>query len=107
VSEHDTDSGSPRCTRKPGGLLAKLFLAKGDGRYLKLLDGLTRVDVLILGDWGLDAPSAEQRQILLELLDDRYDERSTLFTSQSRRMCGTRTWMIRRWQMPFWIGCCY
>jgi DNA replication protein DnaC len=65
-----------------GRLLAELSLAKGDGRYLKLLDGLTRVDVLILDDWGLDAPTAEQRRILLELLDDRYDKRSTLFTSQ-------------------------
>ena len=65
-----------------GRLLAELVLARGDGRYLKSLDALARTDVLILDDWGLDAPTPEQRRILLELLDDRYDKRSTLFTSQ-------------------------
>jgi DNA replication protein DnaC len=65
-----------------GRLLAELALARGDGRYLKSLDALAKTDVLILDDWGLDAPTPEQRRILLELLDDRYDKRSTLFTSQ-------------------------
>jgi DNA replication protein DnaC len=63
-------------------LLAELVVAKGDGRYLRLLDGFAKTDVLILDDWGLDVPNAEQRRILLELLDDRYDKRSTVFTSQ-------------------------
>ena len=58
------------------------MLAKSDGRYLRLLDGLTKTDVLILDDWGLEPPNADQRRVLLELLDDRYDKRSTVFTSQ-------------------------
>ena len=52
--------------------MQELILAKGDGRYLKLLAQLARVQVLILDDWGLDTPSAEGRRILLEILDDRY-----------------------------------
>ena len=47
-----------------------------------MLDALAKTDVLILDDWGLEPPSADQRRVLLELLDDRYDKRSTIFTSQ-------------------------
>lgn len=63
-------------------LLQELLLTKGDGRYLKTLAKLARIDVLILDDWGLDTPPAEQRRILLELLDDRYDRGATLIASQ-------------------------
>nr|WP_276605559.1 ATP-binding protein [Deinococcus sp. Arct2-2] len=65
-----------------GRLLQELTLAKGDGRYLKLLAGLARVQVLILDDWGLDLPTAGGRRILLEILDDRYERASTIITSQ-------------------------
>ena len=65
-----------------GRLLQELILAKGDGRYLKLLAQLARVQVLILDDWGLDTPTAEGRRILLEILDDRYERGSTIITSQ-------------------------
>lgn len=65
-----------------GRLLQELTLAKGDGRYLKLLASIARVSVLILDDWGLDVPTAEGRRILLELLDDRYERASTIITSQ-------------------------
>jgi DNA replication protein DnaC len=65
-----------------GRLLQELTLAKGDGRYLKMLAQLARVQVLILDDWGLDTPTAEGRRILLEILDDRYQRGSTIITSQ-------------------------
>lgn len=43
---------------------------------------LAKVDLLILDDFGL-APLTEQtRRDLLEILDDRYDKKSTLITSQ-------------------------
>lgn len=63
-------------------LLQELMITKGDGRYLKMLAKLAKIDLLILDDWGLDTPPAEQRRILLELLDDRYDRGSTLIASQ-------------------------
>jgi DNA replication protein DnaC len=55
---------------------------KADGRYFKLLAQLAKTDLLVLDDWGLEGPNAEQRRILLDLLDDRYDNRSTLISSQ-------------------------
>lgn len=63
-------------------LLRELTIAKGDGQYPKLLANLAKVDVLILDDWGLMKLSAENRRDLLEVLEDRYDRRSTIATSQ-------------------------
>ena len=63
-------------------LLRELMIAKGDGRYPKLLANLAKVDVLILDDWGLIKPNAENRRDLLEVLEDRHGLRSTIVTSQ-------------------------
>ena len=47
-----------------------------------LLRQIAKADLLIIDDFGL-APLAESvRRDLLEILDDRYDRRSTLITSQ-------------------------
>ncbi len=63
-------------------LLRELSVAKGDGRYPKLLTNLAKTDVLILDDWGLMKLNAENRRDLLEVLEDRHGSRSTLVTSQ-------------------------
>lgn len=63
-------------------LLEDLELARGDGRYLKLLKQLSKVDVLVLDDWGLTHLATTQQRDLLELLDDRHEMRSTIATSQ-------------------------
>jgi DNA replication protein DnaC len=69
-------------------LFATLALAHGDGRYAKLLRALSRVDLLILDDFGPEILTAEQRRDLLEIVEDRYDARSLLITSQ----IPTRQW---------------
>ena len=38
--------------------------------------------MLILDDWGLSRLIAEQRRDLLEIMEDRHDNRSTIVTSQ-------------------------
>ncbi len=63
-------------------LLQELGIARADGRYPKLLAELARTDLLVLDDWGLTPLNDEQRRDLLEILDDRYNARSTLVTSQ-------------------------
>lgn len=63
-------------------LLQELPIAKGDGTYAKLLTRLAKIEVLILDDWGLSKLVAEQPRDLLEILEDRYDSRSTIVTSQ-------------------------
>ena len=72
---------SARYVRLPR-LLQELGIARADGRYPKLLAELARTDLLVLDDWGLTPLNDEQRRDLLEILDDRFNARSTLVTSQ-------------------------
>src|SRR5438067_3135274 len=63
-------------------LFTALALARGDGRYAKLLRALSRVKLLILDDWGPETLSPDQARDLLEIVEDRYDAGSLLITSQ-------------------------
>lgn len=63
-------------------LWQELKIAKADGSYINWLNQLAKVNLLILDDWGLVAPNDEQRRDLLEILEDRYQQRSTIITSQ-------------------------
>lgn len=63
-------------------LFDELALARGDGRHARLMKTLTRVDVLILDDWGLQPLNAQARHDLLEIVEERYGRRSTIITSQ-------------------------
>jgi DNA replication protein DnaC len=63
-------------------LFEALALARGDGRYGRLLKTLGRVEVLILDDWGLSVLTGSERRDLLEILDDRHGRSSTIVTSQ-------------------------
>lgn len=60
----------------------ELKIAKANGTYANWLSSTAKVDMIILDDWGLVAPDEEQRRDLLEMLDDRYQQRSTIVTSQ-------------------------
>ncbi len=59
-----------------------LKIAKASGTYANWLSLLAKIDVLLLDDWGVAAPDDEQRRDLLEILDDRYQRKSTIITSQ-------------------------
>src|SRR6266478_590767 len=61
--------------------LQELPIAKGDGRYGKVLTALAKTDVLILDDWGLAPLSEDNRRDLLEIVEDRHDCRATIITS--------------------------
>ena len=63
-------------------LFEELDIARGDGRYPKLLQSLGKTDVLILDDWGLAPLGTTQRRDLLEVIEERHARRSTLITSQ-------------------------
>lgn len=63
-------------------LFHELTLARAAGTYPRLLARLARVDVLVLDDWGLAPIQDQERQDLLEILEDRYGLRSTVITSQ-------------------------
>ena len=63
-------------------LFAALALARSDGRYSNMLRAIARLDLLILDDWGPEPLDADQRRDLLEIIEDRYEARSIIVTSQ-------------------------
>jgi len=63
-------------------LFGELALARGDGRYARIVRALGGVQLLILDDWGLEPLDAQARHDLLEILEERYGRRSTIITSQ-------------------------
>jgi DNA replication protein DnaC len=63
-------------------LFNDLALAKGDGRYQRLMKSLARTNLLIVDDWGLSTLNDSERADLLEVLEDRHNTQSTIVTSQ-------------------------
>jgi DNA replication protein DnaC len=63
-------------------LFAELEMGRGDGRYPRLFRALTRVELLILDDWGPERLNADQRRDMLEIIEDRHGTAATLITSQ-------------------------
>lgn len=63
-------------------LFQDIVMAKGDGSYGKLAIQLTKVDLLILDDWGLAPLAAAESRELLDILDDRVSLHSTCLASQ-------------------------
>lgn len=63
-------------------LLEQLTIAHGDGRFAKQVIQLAKTDLLVLDDRGLETLSLSQRNDVLELMEDRHGNRSTLITSQ-------------------------
>ncbi len=67
-----------RCAR----LFQELAIARGDGRYHKLLKLFSKIQVLILDDWGSAPMDDLGRRDLLETMDDRHQVLSTIIVSQ-------------------------
>ncbi len=63
-------------------MFGDLSLARGDGRYPRLMRALGGVKLLILDDWGLEPLGPEQRHDMLEIVEERYGRGATLITSQ-------------------------
>jgi DNA replication protein DnaC len=63
-------------------LCLELAIARGDGTYRQLLNKIAKIELLVLDDWGIAPLSPDDSRDLLELLDDRYQFRSTIFASQ-------------------------
>jgi len=72
---------SARYVRLPR-LLHELIVAHGDGTYARTLQRLARLDLLAIDDWLLTPLKDPERRHLLEVIEDRYEQSSTLITTQ-------------------------
>ncbi len=63
-------------------LFTRLKLSKTDGTYIKELAYLQKVNLLILDDFGLQAFDNMSREMLMDIIDDRFNKMSTIISSQ-------------------------
>jgi DNA replication protein DnaC len=63
-------------------LMSQLKIAKVKGTILTDLKRIERSDMLILDDFGMQAFDSQARGILMDIIEDRHQKRSTLITSQ-------------------------
>ena len=64
-------------------LLQELALARLDGRYPKVMAAIVKCEVLILDDLLISPLSQDDEKELLEIIEERYDRKATVVTSQS------------------------
>jgi DNA replication protein DnaC len=64
-------------------LFEELHESRGDGRHLKILKRLAKVQVLILDDFLISALTAPERKDVLEIIEDRYQAAATIIGTQS------------------------
>ena len=77
-----------------------------EGKYLKFLSNLAKFDLLILDDWASMPLVDEQRRALFEILEDRYDRKSTLVSAQIPVEGGMKLWETRHSPTPSWTVWC-
>lgn len=63
-------------------LFGSLGVARGDGRYSKLMNSIAKADLLLIDDWGLSVLGTQERNDLLEVIEDRHELKSTIIASQ-------------------------
>ena len=59
-----------------------LKMAKADDSYKKELKRIERSDLFILDDFGLQQMDTQNRLSLLEIIEDRYKQKSMIISSQ-------------------------
>lgn len=63
-------------------LFTKLHGARADNTLFKEISKIEKHDLLILDDFGLQSLEKRQRDILMEIIEDRHNRRSTIIASQ-------------------------
>ncbi|CAO0821448.1 hypothetical protein DFAR_2330035 [Desulfarculales bacterium] len=63
-------------------LLREMVAPRGDGSYQKMIVASSKINLLILDGWGLEKLSRAQSLDMLEGLEERYGQGSTIVTAQ-------------------------
>lgn len=63
-------------------LFQDLTLARGDGRYNKLMNSISKTHLIVIDDWGLASLTDHEQRDFLEILEDRYNIHSTIIAGQ-------------------------
>jgi DNA replication protein DnaC len=63
----------------------QIAIAKTDGFLIKWLNQIKKVQLIILDDFGIQPIAQGVKLILLQILEDRYEEGSIIICSQAAR----------------------
>jgi len=63
-------------------LFAMLRMSKADESYSRLMKRIEKQDLLIIDDFGMQPMDDQNRMMLLEIVEDRHQFRSTIISSQ-------------------------
>ena len=63
-------------------LLQDIGVSRHDGRYHKLMNQVVKCEVLVLDDLLISPLTREEQKDLLEIVEERYDRKATVVTSQ-------------------------
>lgn len=63
-------------------LMEKIAQTKLEGNYVKMLNQIEKINLIILDDFGLQPLDNNLRLALLQMLEDRYGRKSVIITSQ-------------------------
>jgi len=59
-----------------------ILIAKTEGSYIKLLNQLEKISLIILDDFGLQHLNKNVKLALLQMMEDSYAKKSIIITSQ-------------------------
>ena len=63
-------------------LLHEVAVGRGDGSYTRLLTRLAKLDLLAIDDWMIAPLRDAERRDLMEVIEDRSEQASTLIATQ-------------------------
>ena len=63
-------------------LIEAVTMAKTEGTYLKFLNNLEKVPLIVLDDFGLQSINKNMKLAILQMMEDRYAKKSLIVTSQ-------------------------
>ena len=62
--------------------IEKIAMAKIEGSFIKVINHIEKNDLIIFDDFGLQPLDTNSRLALLQILEDRYERKSVIITSQ-------------------------
>jgi len=63
-------------------LLLKAKMARAEGTVIKFFDRLSKMDLIIIDDFGLTYLDQQQRMDLMEIIEDRHGQKAIIIASQ-------------------------
>ena len=63
-------------------LVEAILVSKTEGSYLKFLNQLEKIPLIIIDDFGLQTLNKNTKLALLQIMEDRYEKKSLIITSQ-------------------------